>query len=364
MTRVLMIISPSKRSTYEKMAEEFSPRLEVSLCTPAYPSPDYSMAPSRSVTMRHKLLGDVVIGEIMRDFEPDAIFTDSALYAMHARIWQLRVRKGAPILLHLLGDWWSEYWSWFYSTNWRRRILGSQQFVYDWGGLALAREILPVCKWLERVTKQHFPRKNTKVIHMGVDPNEFHDLPGMRFEKPAVSIIQNHTVLPKVQGLLNFKQVTDRLPSVHFYIAEGQPVTQRYLAQVRSTFATSGNVHFVEGIHTVERVRMMLTASDCYVLASGLDCCPATVLEASLMCKPVLASRVGGVPEMIVENQTGWTIPNSSMNEWVDRISQLLSDENLRSRFGRAGRKWVSEKFAWSVITAQVEGLILNHVES
>jgi glycosyltransferase involved in cell wall biosynthesis len=344
------------------MVRKFSRRLEVALYTPRYPSThaDPVAAPE---TLRQKLLGDRDLLGVLRECDPDVVFTDSPLYAAHVELQQIRLRRRTPILVHLLGDWWSEYWSWFLQTSWRRRLMGTQQFLYSWGGLGVARQILPVCNWLETVTNHYLPTKRTKVVEMGVDPEEFRSLRGMRFKKPAVAIIQNHTVAQKVRGLLKFKHVTDQLPSVNFYMAEGQSVEQRYLAEVKSTFAASPNVHFVSEVNTTKRVRMMLTASDCYVLASGLDCFPVTILEASLMGKPIVASRVGGVPETLVEGKTGWTIPNDSTSQWINRINQLLADRTLSERFGREGRKWVTKNFAWSVIARKVEDLILRETE-
>jgi glycosyltransferase involved in cell wall biosynthesis len=73
----------------------------------------------------------------------------------------------------------------------------------------------------------------------------------------------------------------------------------------------------------------MLTACDLYVLASELDCCPTTVLEASLMKKPVIASKVGGVPEIVSEGVTGWTIANGRVDEWSDKILFARQVEDL-----------------------------------
>jgi glycosyltransferase involved in cell wall biosynthesis len=283
MARIMMIISPGKRSNYMKMVASFSSHLETLLFTPAYPSVDRNIMIPASETLQQKLLGDAGLRKAMKEFEPDLIFTDAALYGLQAKTHLLRSGRRTPFLVHLLGDWWREYWSWFASSPWHKRTFGTQQFAYNWIGLALAKEILPVCKWLDHVTRCHLPGKRTEVVYMAVDPGEFHELPGMHLEKPAVAIIQNHTVFPKVQGLLGLRRIVDKLPQVHFYVAEGQPIAQQYLTLVKSTYASSPNVHFVEGIHTPERVRMMLTAADCYVLASELDCCPTTVLEASLL---------------------------------------------------------------------------------
>ena len=103
----------------------------------------------------------------------------------------------------------------------------------------------------------------------------------------------------------------------------------------------------------------MLTASDCYVLASGLDCCPTTVLEASLMGKPVIASRVGGVPEIVLENETGWTIENDDVKAWVDKIKLTVTDSRLNRALGDKGRRWVEEKFSWTTIAKQVENILV-----
>jgi glycosyltransferase involved in cell wall biosynthesis len=209
----------------------------------------------------------------------------------------------------------------------------------------------------------HLPWKATEVVYQGIDPSQFdktHET--LNFERPAVAIIQNHTIYPKVAGLMKFRSVIQNLPSIHFYITEGEMYDQRYVALVRESMRSCKNVHFVKGINNPDAVRRMLNSVDCYVLATELDCCPTTILEASLMRKPVLASRVGGVPEIVLEGQTGWTIPNESTGVWVEKISELAADRKLRERLGTTGRDWVSENFAWSRIAAQVEALILDQV--
>jgi glycosyltransferase involved in cell wall biosynthesis len=69
---------------------------------------------------------------------------------------------------------------------------------------------------------------------------------------------------------------------------------------------------------------------------------------------PVIASRVGGVPEIIVQNETGWTIDNESVSEWIVTITKLLDDEKLRRRMGEQGRRWVADTFGWKKIAGQI----------
>jgi len=363
MTKVLMVVSPSKRLAYLRMATEFTTDIEYLVFTPAYPRVgSATIEMPASDTIQQKLLGDPQLHKILDEFNPDLIFTDTPLYATHSKLRSLIKRKRAPLLVQLHGDWWREYCSWFASSRWRKRILASQQFAYSWSGLAFAYKILPVCKWLEHVTHHYMPRTKTEVLHVGVDPNEFYEQPGLHTYRPAVAIIQNHTVYQKVEGLLRFKSVIDKLANIHFYIAEGQRLYQQYLPEVKSTYASSKNVHFVGGVDGVEKVRMMLTASDCYVLASGLDCSPVTILEASLLRRPVIASNIGGVPELIRENVTGWTIDNNDIDTWMDRITSVTSDPKLAERIGNNGRDWVAKNFAWSVVAQQLQRSIADAI--
>jgi glycosyltransferase involved in cell wall biosynthesis len=235
-----------------------------------------------------------------------------------------------------------------------------QQYVYNWSAVVSASKVTPICRWLQAVVGHYVPWKRSEVVYQGVDPKEFRPEGGFDALRPSVSIIQNHSIFPKVQGLLNFKNVVQRLPAIHFYIAEGEAWAQNFLGLVKEHYAGIPNVHFVKDVNTSGAVSRMITACDCYVLASGLDCCPTTVLEASLLEKPVLGSRVGGVPEIIVNGYTGWSIDNGNVDEWVEKIQMLVNDGKLCRKMGSQGREWVAERFGWSSIARQVERLILD----
>jgi glycosyltransferase involved in cell wall biosynthesis len=63
------------------------------------------------------------------------------------------------------------------------------------------------------------------------------------------------------------------------------------------------------------------------------------IVEAAFAGLPVVASRIGGIPEMIVEGQTGWCIDPSDEDGFVSRLRDLASDRALMSETGeRAGR--------------------------
>jgi len=343
----------------QRMAQEFSSRITYDIVTLTYPNQT-----SRHASLRKKVIDRLQptttagrsLSEAISSFQPDIIYSDSPFYTGQYQLASFLRKK--PILLHMRGDWWQEYWDWLRSASWKKRLLSIQNLSYQTSGTLLAMKITPICKWLEEIVKHHTLNKRTEVVYQGVDPTEFYPQEGFEFQRPAVAIIQNHTVYRKVAGLLNFYNVIAKLPEVHFYIAEGEAVNQSFLPVINERFSGLPNVHFVSGITSTESVRKMLTASDCYVLASGLDCCPTTVLEASLMGKPVIASRVGGVPEIVLENETGWTIENDDVNAWVEKIKLTVTDSRLNRALGNKGRGWVGEKFSWTAIAKQVENIL------
>ena len=363
--RVLFVTSPFKARLNEQMIENFSDRLECKVVVP----PQVGNAPRVAVSQRLRLqfFGDRSVSRSILDFAPDLIYSDTATPAATVKLACIAAGRRIPFVIHLRGDWWREYNAWFISARWRKRLSSSSfvNYTYGWLSLLNSRRITPICKWLDRVVKNHLPTKPTEVVYHGVDPSQYTErYEDLQLKKPAVAIIQNHTIYPKVKGLLNFKQIVEKLPTINFYIAEGEIFGQSYLPVVREAFSRYPNAHFIKDINNPPAVRNLLGSADAYVLASGLDCCPLTVLEASLMRKPVIASRVGGIPEIVLEDETGWTVRNESVNEWASKLSMILEDTKLRRRIGQKGRQWVTKNFAWCTIAKQVERLIIQEARS
>src|SRR6266542_607675 len=94
-------------------------------------------------------------------------------------------------------------------------------------------------------------------------------------------------------------------------------------------------------------------------------------LEAMACETAVVASAVGGIKEVVVDGETGFLVPLEQMNESpfeatnpekfardvATLINQLMNDRQLRERFGKAGRKRVEERFAWSAIAQRTKAL-------
>ena len=77
---------------------------------------------------------------------------------------------------------------------------------------------------------------------------------------------------------------------------------------------------------------------------------PLTLLEAQLMEKPVIATNVGGIPELMKNNETGFLIEKSDHQALIEKLELILNDVQNASNLGKAGKEFVSSNFSWKII--------------
>ncbi len=82
------------------------------------------------------------------------------------------------------------------------------------------------------------------------------------------------------------------------------------------------------------------------------------ILEASAMGLPVVATDVGGVPDVCVRDETGFLVPPSEPLALADAIILLASDPDLRASMGAAGRSFVEERFTWAMTVETMLGIL------
>ena len=72
-----------------------------------------------------------------------------------------------------------------------------------------------------------------------------------------------------------------------------------------------------------------------------------SVLEAMASATPVVASRIGGIPEVVVDGETGFLVEPGDVEALQDRLATLLADRRLARRLGDSARSAVIERFTW-----------------
>ena len=279
---------------------------------------------------------------LVEEFKPDAVFVDRQRHFGLAAI-----KANLPLIVHLRGDYWSEM-KWAretqrsYTTN---AILWFKQRIAD-RCFRESSHILPICKYLENIVKTNYPDKETSVLYQGINHSRWYPSEGMKLKHPCVGLLQGAVIWGKTKEMLTLTKVLEAMPDVTFYWVGDGP----YRDKILPVLSKYENFKWLGAMQYPDKVREYLTEIDVYALVSGIDMSPLTLQEAQLMEKPVIATNVGGIPELMKNNETGFLVEKGDHNGWIDKISILINDNKKAKQMGTAGRKFVMENFNWDKI--------------
>lgn len=106
-----------------------------------------------------------------------------------------------------------------------------------------------------------------------------------------------------------------------------------------------------------EDIPGLLAAADIAVVPSLQEALGLVVLEAMAAGLPVVASRVGGIPELVLEGQTGCLVPPAAPKALAQALAQLLQDETTAGAMGRRGRQRVMQQFTIAGMWQQTDAI-------
>ena len=282
--------------------------------------------------------------KLIDEFKPDAIFVDRQ---RHFGINALKAN--IPLFVLLRGHYWSEiYWN----KRTMYKPLHKRIALWQWDKFGKeifngATAILPICKYLEKITNKFVPDKPTNVFFEGIDASRWYQVKGMNLKHPCVGLLQRASWWGKTSEMLVLKKVLEKMPNVNFYWAGDGPLRERVLSELDKY----ENFHWLGDLQYPDKVREYLSEIDVYALITGMDLAPLTLKEAQLMKKPVIATNVGGNPEMMVDSKTGFLVDQGNSNQIIDKLSLLLKDKELSTKMGNEGRKFIEEEFNWERVT-------------
>ncbi len=117
-------------------------------------------------------------------------------------------------------------------------------------------------------------------------------------------------------------------------------------AQLQQRAAALGIQEHVRFLGYRPDAEAVLAAADLFVLSSESEGLSNTILEAMASGQPVVATRVGGADELVVDGVTGRLVPAKSPRDLADAVREILSDPVLREAMGRAGRARAESEFS------------------
>lgn len=136
--------------------------------------------------------------------------------------------------------------------------------------------------------------------------------------------------------------IVSEIPSARFLFLGGGAKERPALRAKARALRIEGFVSFMGHRKDVVRYYEVMDISVLTSLSEGLS---ITLLESMSHGIPVVATNVGGNPEVVVDGQTGYLVPPKNANSLADRIIHLLRDPGLRIRMGEEGRRRVERDF-------------------
>ena len=223
-----------------------------------------------------------------------------------------------------------------------------------------ATAILPICKYLEEVVKERYPKQNTGVFLEGINSSRWHHVEKMELKNPSVGLLQDANWWGKTKELLVLEKVLERLPDVNFYwVGDGQ-----YRKKITNRLEKFNNFEWLGRLEYPNDVRKFLETIDVYALITGMDLAPLTLKEAQLMEKPVIATDVGGDKEMMRDGQTGYLVREGNAEDIIDRIKEFLENKEVARNMGMKGAEFVKEEFNWEHVTKNFLKIIKPHLNT
>ena len=111
------------------------------------------------------------------------------------------------------------------------------------------------------------------------------------------------------------------------------------------------------GRRSPEAVEQVVGACDALVLPSEVEGLPYVILEAMALSKPVVATRVYGIPEAVRDGETGLLVAPRNVGELANALRTVVENGGLRERMGRAGRARFEESFTLERQLAEMSSL-------
>jgi len=192
----------------------------------------------------------------------------------------------------------------------------------------------------------------------GVDTEQFQ--PGVAPRRDAAQVVIGSSKgLAATYGIDVLLRAFAQLPAVNRH---GQALQLRLLAdgpqaseyqQLAAALGLQGRVQFDGGLPHAQ-MPQALSALDVFVAPSRQESFGVSVLEASACAVPVVASAVGGLPEVVEHGVTGLLVPPGNVAALAAALATLADDPALRLAMGRAGRQLVQARYAWPFCVEQM----------
>lgn len=277
---------------------------------------------------------------------------------------------------------------------WKAEQLGGGYRISSWAektAYEAADAVISVSQGMRRDVLESYPTLDPDrvfVVKNGIDTEEFRPDPatdvveqlGMEPGRPTVVFVGRIT---RQKGLVHLVRAAQSFADdVAVVLLAGPPDTKEIAAEFEAAFdqlrtRRSAPVLWVPDMLPRASVRQVLTHATVFACPSVYEPLGIVNLEAMACETAVVASAVGGIPEVVVDGETGLLVPYDPRHaddpaavatfeaDFADKVNRLIADPELARRMGEAGRRRAIDEFSWEKIAAETvavyESAIAHH---
>ncbi len=304
------------------------------------------------------------IKTIIEEFKPDIVHTHAAKAGALGRKAAFDCK--VPVVVHTFhGHVFHSYFGKFKTEVFRRieKRLASKST----GIIAISEQ-----QKKELSEKYRIAEKNKiDVIPLGFDLNQFQvdlekkrketrEFHNLNDEQIAVAIIgrlapiKNHKLFLDSIEIVNRK--TTRNP-VFFIVGDGE--TRKEIEELINVIKTSQtiDIRLTSWIHDIKTFN---AGMDIICLTSNNEGTPVSLIEAQACNIPVISTDVGGVKDIVKENETGFVVSKNNPEKFAEKLLELIEDEKKREKMSQNGWSFVKDNFHYSRLVKDMENYYLK----
>ena len=219
--------------------------------------------------------------------------------------------------------------------------------------------VTAVSDYLRRETMQADISTDIEVIPNFIDTERFKRLPREHFKQAICP--NGEKLLVHVSNFRPVKRATEVVDVFHNLLQQGHGLKlllvgdgpDRVSAEHRAReLGVYDDIRFLGKQEPVEEI---LSIADIFLMPSGSETFGLAALEAMACGVPVIASRIGGLPELVLPGETGFLCELGDIDGYTNAANQLLTDEVLHKRMADASRRRAVEEFDTGIIVPQYE---------
>ncbi len=214
------------------------------------------------------------------------------------------------------------------------------------------------------------PAERLSVIRNGIDANEYRadaatDVLvsyGLDPTRPYVIFVGRITRQKGLPVLLRAAVMLD--PTAQLVVCAGQPDTPELLAEVTALTASLDRVLWIPKMLAKREVIQLLSHATVFACPSLYEPLGIVNLEAMACGTAVVASDVGGIPEVVADGVTGLLVPPDDPEALAAALNELIRDPSRAMSMGQAGRDRAIDEFSWTAVAERTAALYAKVVNS